>query len=205
MGRFSSDLKKTGKVYNHAAAMPAKVEIRRKVLDAVGAKSRVFDAFAGKGEMFKAVWQFAGGYVGCDKDWHPDERTCFVSDNRRVLRAIDLTGFQVFDLDAFGSPWEQAIIIAARRQVKPDEKLGLILTDGSGLTLKQGTLPNAIVELTGFKPRMAGLARHQDELIGRALKTLCQRMRCRIEKRWEAVGKTGAGVRYIGLVLVGEG
>jgi len=202
--KWSGDLKRIGKIKNHRASKSAKVEIRQNVLGAIGQEARVFDAFAGTGEMFKAVWSEAAGYVGCDKDWVRDERLAFVADNRRVLRALDLSPFSIIDLDAFGSPWEQAIIVAGRRQVAAGESFGLILTDGSGLTLKQGGIPNALAELAGLKGKLSGLARWQDDVIERALNGLCARMNVTIERRWQAKGKTGAGVRYIGLVLVGQ-
>jgi hypothetical protein len=41
----------------------------------------------------------------------------FCADNTRVLRAIDLSRFSIFDFDAYGSPWVQAVILADRRRV----------------------------------------------------------------------------------------
>lgn len=203
MGRFSESLKGTKKVRNHPKGKAAKEAIRRNVLDAIGRQAHVLDAFAGSGQMHAAVWYEAAGYIGCDKAWCRDKRLAFVADNRRVLRAIDLTPFTIFDLDAFGSPWEQAIIIADRRPVKPGERVGMILTEGSGLTMKQGGLPLAICELTGMRRRMAGLSRWQDDVINRAIDGLAKRMRCTIERRWQAERKAGAAMRYIGLVLCG--
>ena len=55
------------KTDNNPQAFRAKVSIRRNVLDAVGADKGVFDAFAGAGEMFSAVWKEAGLYTGCDQ------------------------------------------------------------------------------------------------------------------------------------------
>ena len=204
MARFSSTLKGVLKVKNHGAAKGAKIEIRDTVLSEVGAQAVVFDGFAGTGEMYAAVWHKAAGYVGCDKDWARDLRVAYVADNRRVLRAISLERFSIFDLDAFGSPWEQAIIIAARRRVADGEKIGIILTDGSSLALRQGGLPNALAELTGLSKRMPGLARWQDDVIDQAIAGLCRRMSVVVERRWQAQGHTRASVRYIGLVLAGH-
>jgi hypothetical protein len=116
---LSKSLQGVKAVDNHAHSAADKAEIRRLVLEAVGPGSRVFDAFAGTGQMFAKAWKGAGGYVGCDMRFVRDDRTAFVADNRRVLRAIDLAPFNVFDLDAYGSPWEQVLIIAARRPVAP--------------------------------------------------------------------------------------
>src|SRR5262252_2796473 len=90
-------------------ARAAKIEIRRNLLAAIK-PARVFDAFAGAGELHDAVWCEAAEYVGCDEKWFRDHRLMYVADNRRVLRAVDLTAFNIFDLDAYGSPWEQALI-----------------------------------------------------------------------------------------------
>lgn len=204
LSKFSESLKGSVKVKNHRAARSAKAQIRRNVLDAIGAdKAHVFDGFAGTGEMFSEVWNEAAGYVGCDMDWIRDGRLAYVADNRRVLRAIDLSEFTIFDLDAFGSPWEQAMIVAARRKVAKGERLGMILTDGSSLSLKMGGLPGALAQLTGLRQRMPGLGRWQDDIVNRAIVGLAGRMECTVRRRWEARGRTGASVRYIGMVLEG--
>jgi len=110
---------------SHRQAKSAKVAIRQNVLEAVGRDARVFDAFAGVGEMHREVWHQAAGYVGCDRVWYRDKRVAFVADNRRVMRSIDLTEFRVFDFDSFGSPWEQIVILAARRPIAPGERVGI--------------------------------------------------------------------------------
>jgi hypothetical protein len=193
------------KTDNNPAAFKAKVDVRRRVLRAVGQPAAVFDAFAGSGEMFSAVWKDADKYVGCDLKWARDGRKMFAADNRRVLRAIELGPFNVFDLDAYGSPWEQAIIIGDRRPVKAGEKLGLVLTEGAGLSYKANVVPLAIAMLTGLRKGIVGLAKKQDAVIDRAIAGLARRMNCSIEKRWQAEGRTGASMRYIGLVLKGKG
>lgn len=182
----------------------SKVDLRKRVLEAVGAPARVFDAFAGEGEMFRAVWRDATSYVGCDRRAFWDDRSAFVADNRRVLRAIDLQRFNIFDLDAYGSPWDQAIIVAARRHIAPTERIGVVLTEVSGLALKMGNLTAAWRQMAGIKgPVAAGLFRAQDDVLNAMVVNLARMMRCSVEKRWQATGKTGAAVRYVGLVLRG--
>lgn len=208
MGYFPTELAKASdasKAHNAPAARNAKIEIRERVFNAfrlVG-PVHVFDAFAGGGEMYRAVWNNAASYVGCDKERQRDERTMFCADNRRVMRSIDLRAFNVFDLDAFGSPFEQATILAARRVLKPGELVGLVLTDGSSLTMKMGALPNAMMALTNIRSHMAGFMRWRDDILGQALLSICKHMNAKIAHRWEAQGKTRAMVRYVGLVLEG--
>jgi len=205
LNRFSSTLNKNKKkANNHPAAEKAKAQIRQNVLDVIGADdASVFDAFAGEGVMHTAVWHAAKSYIGCDLVWYRDTRTAFVCDNTRVLRAVDLQQFNIFDFDAYGSPWEQAFILASRREVKPGERIGLILTEGSGLNLKLGGLPIALRKLAGVRKTFAGGNRHHDDLIDMALAGVCRRMNVKIVKRWRAVRKGGAAMRYIGVVLEG--
>lgn len=193
------------KTDNNPQALKAKVAIRRNVLQAVGKPAKVFDAFAGEGQMFSEVWREADAYVGCDLKWVRDSRKMFAADNRRVLRAADLAEFNCFDLDAYGSPFEQAIIIADLRKVAAGEILGLVLTEGSGLALKANQVPAAVQELARVNPGLTGVFRNRDALLQRTIAGLAARFRCSIEKRWQADGKTGASVRYLGLVLRGRG
>ena len=202
---FSGSLK-SGKVKtnNHPAAAKAKAELRRLVLDEVGAdRAAVFDAFAGDGKMFEAVWSRAAQYTGCDLVWYRDQRTAFVADNRRVLRAIALDRFNIFDLDAYGSPWEQALIVADRRPVASGERIGMLLTEGSGLNLKLGGMSLALRTLAGFRKGVVGTSRQQDTVIDMAIAGLCRKMRTRVIRRWQAKGHTGAAMRYIALILEG--
>jgi hypothetical protein len=192
---------RAAKIKNAQASKPAKVEIRRNVLDALGRDVAVFDAFAGAGEMYRNVWHEARACVGCDLDWHRDERVAYVADNRRVMRCIDLGAFAVFDLDAHGSPWEQATILAARRKAAPGERIGLVLTDGSGLDVKRGNLSYALAQLVGMPRHVTGAIRWHDEIITRAINEVARRMGCEVETRWQAGKGKGAAVVYVGVVL----
>jgi len=191
------------------AARQAKAELREMALAAIGAdKAHVLDLFAGDGEMYRAVWHKAAEYVGCDKVWYRDSRTAFVCDNRRALRAIPevrLKEFNIFDLDAHGSPWEQAAILAQRRQLDPGERAAMLLTEGSGLALNMGHIPTGLQFLTRVKEGAVGGAGAHDELVDMAISTTCRFMRASVEKRWQAKGRKGSALRYITLVLKGIG
>lgn len=202
MGRFSQSIKNSEKTDNHNASAAGKIELRQNVAKEIGAV-RVFDAFAGSGEMWKSVWQYADVYIGCDKRYFIDERTAYVADNRRVMRSIDLGKFNVFDLDSYGSPWETALIVAGRRRILTGEKIGLVLTDGSGLKLKQGGIPNGLRIAAGICGNPAGLSREYDIILSAAIAGLCKRMKAKVLRRWELKGTTGAAVRYIGLIISG--
>lgn len=202
---IASHVRNLPKTNNRASAATAKTEIRRKVLEAIGADAaHVFDAFAGDGHMWRTVWHAAAGYVGCDKEFYVDERIAFVGDNRRVMRAIDLRAFNVFDLDSYGSPWEQLYILAARRPIEPGERIGLVLTEGTGLKMKMGGMPLALATLASVRPHMHGLGKVQDELINRGVAGAARLMAAEVQLRWQAASTKGSAMRYIGMVLQGR-
>jgi len=187
---------------DNAKLAETKIEIRQLLLTALTPpRAVVFDAFAGEGQMYRAVWRHAAGYVGCDERWHNDERRCFVADNRRVMRAIDLAPFTCFDFDAYGSPWDQLTILAARRTLVRGERIALALTEGTWLKTRakdpvrglREALPSKLVTPIPYSVH--------DELIGRALRRLVRRMGGRVTKVWRAIGVTGAKVRYLGVVV----
>lgn len=133
------------------------MELRKRVLAAVPEAS-VLDAFCGDGVLWSEVWSEASAYTGLDVEmpWPPEFRR-FSGDNRRVLRAIDLRAFNVFDLDAWGCPWYQALIIAHRRAWKAGEVGALVVTDGGGMKSRYGVPSRAVTHLLGIRqvPRTA--------------------------------------------------
>lgn len=195
------------KTDNNPQALRAKIAIRRNVLAAIGAaEAHVLDAYAGDGHLYREVWHEAASYVGCDLKFYPgDDRLAYVVDNIRLLRTLDLSRFNVVDLDAYGSPWEQVYIVASRRpRLAPGELLGLILTEGQGLKLKMGGMSRALAKLAGMQRHfLPGLGRAQDELLNRALARTATMLGGEIVRRWDATGKTGSQMHYIGLVLRG--
>ena len=201
---ISGDLLRYGKRDNAPAADGVKQTVRNNVLEAIGAEvANVLDCYAGEGNMYRAVWHRAAYYAGCDKDLFLDRRRAFVADNRRVLRAIDLRKFNVFDLDAWGSPWEQLYIIAVRRPLLPGDLLGLCLTEGTGLKMNMGGVSKALATLARIRVQMPGMGAARDEIINRALNAIGHMMNAELVSRWQAQGKKGSRVGYIGLVFRG--
>jgi hypothetical protein len=205
--KWGASLNTTAKVDNAKPALAAKIDIRRRIMAALCEPPRVFDAFAGAGHMHRAVWSDAPVYVGCDLKWSRDSRIAYVADNRRVMRAIDLQAFNLFDLDAYGSPWEQALILAARRGLlRPGERLGVALTDGQSMRIRLGALPRAMRVMTGFPTLPAGASSTSgfDLLIDAAVAGLGRRLGGEVEHQWRAMGKNAALMRYIGVVYRGR-
>lgn len=189
--------KQRTKSHSRGDMLQSKIALRRKVFDWIKPEdASVFDAFAGEGEMHRHVWAEAEHYVACDLLWHRDERMAFAADNLRVLRAINLEPFNVFDLDAFGCPYAQAIIIAGRRRVRAGEVIALCLTDGTGLALKMGKIAAPMRELTGMADRFESAKRSLHDLTTSALRELGRRMDAALVDRYEAISPTGARVVY---------
>jgi hypothetical protein len=188
------------------AAVRAKAEIRQNVLNYMGAQQcHVFDAFAGQGGMYNAVWKQAASYVGCDKEvFSMDERTAYVADNCRVMRNIALAPYNCFDFDAYGSPWEQVYILIKRRLVAPGEAVGLILTEGQGMKMDMGGMSLALSLVAGVSQYMAGMGAEQQRIVDRAVAHTATKMHCTIEKEWQAIGKHSSTIRYIGVVMRGN-
>lgn len=186
----------------------SKIAIRRAVLDKI-CNARVFDAFAGSGVMYRSVWSHAAEYVGCDFRFFRDDRTAFVADNRRVMRSIDLSAFNIFDFDAYGSPWEQCIILAARRKVASGERIGLVMTEGSRMKMTFGGMPKIIADLAGavgnYMSDHPGASRDINAIIDRAIAEFCRRWGVRLERQWRSESKSVGQARplYIGMILVG--
>jgi hypothetical protein len=201
---ISQDLLRYGKTTTNKAAEHAKIIVRQNVLDAIGAdQAQVLDVFAGEGAMYRAVWHQAASCVGCDKQFFMDDRLAYVADNRRLLRAIGLDRFSIFDFDSFGSPWQQIYLLAARRHVEPGERIGVVMTEGLGLKENMGGTSKDFAKLARIKTHMPGMGAARDQLIERAISEVCRMMSVTIERRWEARGQKGSRVLYLGMVLTG--
>ncbi len=186
---FAASLAAAGKKNNNESALPWKIELRKKLITAMGPDNcNVFDAFAGSGEMFKGVWHQAKSYAGCDLQFYRDEREMFCCDNKRVLRAVNLNRFNLFDLDAYGMPWEQAMIVAANRPVMAGEKIGFCFTDGGVQAARLNTGSNAFTQLTGYSFQ-AGMSNDYERMHKIAVHRLGERMGCTVERHWLLAGK----------------
>jgi hypothetical protein len=192
---------------NSREALKAKTEIRQAVLDVIGAdKAHVFDAFAGSGIMYRSVWHQAASCVGCDETEFDitDPRMAYVGDNRRIMRCIDLGAWNIFDFDAYGSPWEPVYLLSVRRKLAPGERIGVILTEGQGMKMNMGGMSAALAKVGGVRQYLPGMGAGQQHIVDRAVMRAADAMGATIERHWQAISKHSSTVRYIGLVLRGE-
>jgi hypothetical protein len=179
---------------NASAAHAAKIQLRRNVLGCVSNAS-VLDCFCGHGEMWRGAWVDAAAYVGCDqRPVQPQDPPRFWCDNLMLLRSLDLRQFNVFDLDAYGSPWSQMIVIAARRLWKPGELGAVVITDGSNMHSRYGGRCAGLQDLLGVSSS-GGPTGLQAAIMAsrRALRNWTKRSRVQVRKTWQARGN-GSGL-----------
>jgi hypothetical protein len=114
----------------HNSEPTKKAELRRRLVTALGGPPacRVLETHAGPGVMHRLAYTDVADWLGVDED--PASPGAIHADNRLVLRAIDLSRFNLLDVDAFGSPWEALWLFAQRRPVRSGELVALALTSG---------------------------------------------------------------------------
>jgi hypothetical protein len=129
-------------------------------------------------------------------------------DNQLALRALDLTRFNVFDFDAFGSPWNQALLLAHRRKWKRGEQGAIVLTDGSSMKIRYGELPHAMANLIGCDPKCSAKTSIASNMQRLALQGFARRAGVKLTKLWRfegnGSGKGGQTMTYIAALLEGN-
>jgi hypothetical protein len=132
-----------------AAAARVKAELRRWVLDQVR-PARVFEGHFGVGRMHELAWVKAERHFGVDFDFG---HGCVRADSLRVMREVDLGGFNVFDFDPYGQPWDHVALLAELRRWAPGEVGALVVTDGGNRAANNAKLSAATLDLLGMSRR----------------------------------------------------
>jgi hypothetical protein len=76
----------------------------------------------------------------------------------------------------------------------------MAITDGLGLKMHMGGVSKGLSVMAGVRTQLHGMGRMQPEVIDRALIRMAQLMGAKITNRWQAVGKFGSQIYYIGLI-----
>lgn len=107
----------------------------------------ILDCYAGKGVIWKAVQELTGRHITTVPiDIKEDTGFRLPGDNRAYLDTIDLTPFDVVDLDAYGVPYEQLKILFAR------EYAGAVFV--TFIQSMYGQMPLGLLEEVGFSKDM---------------------------------------------------
>lgn len=203
-------------------SLATKVELRRSLLTEVSGPLRILDCFAGQGAMWQHLYRTLPGaeYLGLEKRSVPTTERCVMKiDNIIFLGTDDLSRWNVFDLDAFGSPWEQWALLSQRRRIAKGERIAVFFTDGTEFTTRMGNPPTALRELVGIPLSMGktmgnfmgkmdrtltiipGCHRHAEQIRVQALRCGVAAMGGDIHKALVARGKRGSGMFYGGVVI----
>jgi len=178
---------------NSAEFIEFKEHLRSEVLARVS-PSRVLDVYAGRGEMWSAVWHRAGRYLGVDRRmWRSDEpHNRLVMDNMRALEVLDLSAFNIFDIDAYGEPWSRARLISGRRKWAPGEQGAMLFTDGTSLKIRFGQMPKSALRLIPT-PQDIGIRDVTEEAHAQCVAALCRR--ANVRPTWWSIdgGHVGRG------------
>ena len=140
----------------HNASPATKIELRRRLIEALGgpASCRVLETHSGPGIMRRGAYSGAREWIGIDTDIEAPGAVHY--DSTLVLRAIDLSAFNLFDVDAFGSPWHHVWLVSQRRRLVAGERLGLAMTNGAA----------SQTVARHMRPRRAGWSRQMLDTLG---------------------------------------
>lgn len=127
-----------GKTDNSMAREKAELRIRN-----LPPRPKVLDLFCGGGEMYRRAYcDRAVKYLGVDKQSIHDPSLCVLGNNTVYVSRNDISGFNVFDLDDYGTPWK--LIYLVLRKLPPGE-ITMFVTDGLVLHQKMDGLVTKFV------------------------------------------------------------
>ena len=123
-----------------------KLRIRKQAIELIGKDSvNVLDAYAGEGvvwnRMRREMPDVKFTTLGIEKRKYLSP-SVIMGDNRKVMKGLDLTQFDLIDLDAFGCPWEQLAICAKTAIEVPVVATHIIVT--------LGPVPKPLLKMAGI-------------------------------------------------------
>jgi len=117
------------KAPTHNSGMDAKVKLRRMMLQKLAVPNyRVFEFYGGPGKMREAAWHDAAEVVSVDADI--ESAADYLGDSILTARHLDLTRFDVFDVDPFSNPWE-GVHVLSQAERETGRRIGVLVTDGA--------------------------------------------------------------------------
>jgi hypothetical protein len=128
-----------------------KIEIRTKALAAAGLTHvRVLDLCAGEGDIWREMRKHVDvtSYVPVDRK--PRAFGSIKGEALTIARAIDLTMFDVIDVDTYGSPWEIWLNLAQR------------IRSREVVCLTHGTTSQGGGDISKFEMKILGIPRDWD-------------------------------------------
>ena len=187
-------------VKTNNAKTNAKTEIRLSVLSEIE-NPKVLEVFCGAGEMYKNVWHNSEKYTGIDKVKYFDERHTICGDAEKAVRLIDVNDYNIFDIDAYGSPYEILDYIVSKID-QENKKIGFVITDGVNMDLKLGRVCKGLRRFIGYDFHIAKRANVlHDDFIKIVIDKIAEKLKGKIENLLIAQGVTGSSMRYYSFVI----
>jgi len=114
-------------------------------------EAHVLDLFCGTGKMYEGAYKNrAASYKGIDNVKVHDAAICQIMNNVDFVRKNDISKYNYFDLDAYGSPWGLMYLIL--RKLNTGE-ITMIVTDGLVMHQKVDSQVTKFVSATEGVPR----------------------------------------------------
>ncbi len=162
------------------SALEEKAAMREKYLPKA---ARVLDLFCGNVEMYKRVYRGkAEIYHGVDKEKIHTDEICTLQDNIRYIKTNDISSFNVFDLDDYGSPWKLLYLIIKK---VPPGNYTFFITDGLPARLSVNNKATKFISATEQIPnglKLTGLYKFYVSIFGTMLRTLEKKYGCEVKK-----------------------
>lgn len=178
----------------------AKAEIRESVFNLLDGERNTLEVFCGAGEMYRSVWHKSDRYTGIDKQKYFDERHTVCGDALKALRLVEISKYNIFDIDAYGSPYEALQYIL--KFVGDHKKVAFVLTDGTNIDLKMGRLSKGMRFFTGLDFHVAKRAHvFHDNFIIDVVNKVCSTLNGNAENLRIAKGNKGSAMRYYSFVV----
>ena len=182
----------------------AKTDAKQKLRESVFLNmknSNVLEVYCGSGEMYNAVWYKAEKYTGIDKVKFFDKRHTICGDAEKAIRLVDINDYNIFDIDAYGSPYEILDYIVGKIDLK-NKKIGFVVTDGVDMDLKLGRVCKGLRRFIGYDFHIAKRANVlHDDFIKIVIDKIAEKLKGKVENLLIAQGVTGAAMRYYSFVI----
>ena len=187
-------------VKTNNAKTNAKPEIRHRILSMIDSP-RVLEVFCGAGEMYHSVWHMADRYTGIDKVKYFDNRHTICGDAKKAVKLIDVSDYNIFDIDAYGSPYDVLNIVLSRYQGDA-KRLAFILTDGINMDLKMGRICKGLRSLLDVDSKIFKKANNlHGKIVEDIVDIVAEKLKAKVIHKEFAKGNTGAAMRYYAFVL----
>ena len=142
------------------AALRTKVAQRLALLDPAADLVRVLDAYGGDGDVWRHVATLTDTRIEVTSvDQRSHARTQLTVDNRRFIASVDLSRFDLVDLDAWGFPAEQLALVADQQYAGTVTytAIALGLTQAPAVVLAASGIPH---EWRAVAQRLVSTATH---------------------------------------------